>query len=190
MRVRITRQPTDAEQMAHTDINLSRYEKGRVYDVHPLIGSYLVVLGLAEPEMLGSEPDPAHRTPGTDTTRPLVLLVDDIVDQLEMYAMALDTRYTIERAVRGQEAFELACTFRPDIIVLDVMLPDMDGVTLCKRLKSTSGTAGIPVVFLTAYETPALKLQAIDAGGVALLSKPCSTDKLIRTIDGALGARV
>jgi len=190
MRIRITQLPRDTSRFRRDDIDLSHYCVGEVYEVGSTVGTYLIVMGVAAPEMRHASrtvsPDAMHAGARHDH-RTTVLLVDDIVDQLDMYEMALSSQFNVLRASRGQAAFALACLAVPDIIILDVMLPDVNGVTLCQRLKATPVTAAIPVLLLTAYETPAVKLHGIEAGAAAVLSKPCPADKLILAIDGFFG---
>jgi CheY-like chemotaxis protein len=126
--------------------------------------------------------DPAAR-------RPVVLLVDDVVDHLRLYELTLNDRYTILNASRGDEGYRIACAAKPDVIVLDVMMPDMDGWTLCERLKANPGTAACPVIMMTGSAAPDLTARAKRAGAVALLHKPYVIDVLERTIDEALGRK-
>ncbi len=118
--------------------------------------------------------------------RPVVLLVDDTVDVLDMYEMALDDRYTIVRATRGTEACEIARTEKPDVIVLDVLMPDLDGFSTALRLRADTRTGQIPIIFLTASEAQDMPARAVKAGAVMLLTKPCSVEKLSATIDATL----
>ncbi len=115
-----------------------------------------------------------------------MLLVDDTLDQLDMYEMALEARYRVLRASRGREAFAVARHQQPDVIVLDVMMPDVNGVTLCQQLKATLSTAGIPVLLLTAHSSPLIEAHGLEVGAATVLKKPCTPDKLMLAIDEAL----
>src|SRR5438132_4954386 len=81
--------------------------------------------------------------------RPVVLMVEDNLDQLDLYAMILEECVDVLKASRGELAYTLACAERPDAIVLDLLLPDVDGFAVCRRLRSNAATSHIPVIFLT-----------------------------------------
>lgn len=121
--------------------------------------------------------------------RPVVLLVDDTDDQLDLYEMALADHYTILRAMTGRDALTLALTERPDAIVLDVLMPGEDGFATCARLQDHPVTAGIPVVLLTGWDAVDAEAHAIRAGAVMLLRKPCSIERLALTIEAAISVR-
>jgi CheY-like chemotaxis protein len=120
---------------------------------------------------------------------PVVLLVDDTLDQLDLYELALRDRYRIIRATSGPAAVRVALTERPDAIVLDVLMPGDDGFTTCRRLKDHPVTEQIPVILLTASDAPDVEAQAIRSGATLLLHKPCSAERLALTIEAAIGAR-
>jgi CheY-like chemotaxis protein len=191
MRIRITRLPQDVGRFQRDDIDLSRYIVGEVYDVGSTIGTYLIVMGFADPEMrLLDSPDrddsPPTLAPDVIAHHTTVLLVDDILDQLDMYEMALEGRYRVLRASRGREAFDLAVREQPDIIVLDVVLPDVNGVMLCQWLKASSPTASIPVMLLTAHGSALIEEHGLESGAAVVLEKPCPADKLIAAIERVL----
>jgi DNA-binding response OmpR family regulator len=121
--------------------------------------------------------------------RPVVLLVDDILDQLDLYEMGLADRYTILRATTADATLTDAVTERPDAIVLDVLMPGEDGFATCARLKDHPVTAGIPVIFLTASDALDVEALAIREGAIMLLHKPCSVERLSLAIDAAISAR-
>lgn len=90
---------------------------------------------------------------------PRVLIIEDNHTQLDLYAMAIEDSADVIKATRGEDGYALACGERPDIILLDVLLPDVDGLALCQRLRMNPVTADIPVLVLTgddaAYARPA-----------------------------------
>jgi CheY-like chemotaxis protein len=125
--------------------------------------------------------------PGTTGAR--VLLVDDDPDQVEMYTLALEASgFRVVAAYTGEAAFARAVDASPDVIVLDVRLPDMTGWTVCEMLKTDARTKHIPVVVLTAAASPTLSQRAIDAGCAAQLLKPCYPDELTRALRAVLAA--
>lgn len=112
-----------------------------------------------------------------------VLLVDDICDAREMYAFFLRAAgYMVHEAADGGDALAIALEFRPDVIVMDLSLPSMDGWTAIARLSSDAETARIPVVVLSAHTFPADEVRAREAGAAAFLSKPCAPDDLARVV--------
>ena len=121
------------------------------------------------------------------TTGACVLLVDDEPDQVEMYRYALaDSGFTVSAAANGAEALARARELSPDLIVLDLLLPDMSGWDVCAALKADPSTARIPVLVLTAAATTTLASDAERAGCAGALLKPCYPDQLIATIRALL----
>jgi DNA-binding response OmpR family regulator len=121
--------------------------------------------------------------------RPVVLIVDDTDDQLDLYEMALADDYTILRATTGRDAVTQALAERPDAIVLDVLMPGEDGYATCARLRDHPKTAEIPVLLLTGWDAVDAEAQTIRAGAVMLLRKPCSVERLALTIEAAISVR-
>ena len=116
-----------------------------------------------------------------------ILLVDDEPDQVEMYRVGLEhAGFTIDEALTGSAAIAHARDVRPDLIVLDIRLPDMTGWDVCVALKSDPGTAQIPIVILTAAASSAVAEQATQHGCAAHLFKPCYPDELMRIIRAVL----
>ncbi|HEX7238887.1 MAG TPA: response regulator, partial [Longimicrobiaceae bacterium] len=104
---------------------------------------------------------------------PLLLVVDDEPVNVELLRDLLESLdFRTLGALRGPEALELARESSPDLILLDVMMPGMNGLEVCRRLRADPATAGIPVVFVTALSDAEDKLQAIEAGGDDFLTKP------------------
>jgi len=122
---------------------------------------------------------------GTSTAQ--ILLVDDEADQVEMYRYALeDAGFVVETANTGAGAVGRARELGPDLIVLDVRLPDMPGWDVCAALKTDPRTADIPVIVLTAFASATLAMDAANAGCAAHLLKPCYPDQLIAAIRDVL----
>jgi DNA-binding response OmpR family regulator len=121
-------------------------------------------------------------------TRTTVLIIEDVLLQLDMYELALqDIGYDVLRATRGHTGYDVAATEKPDVIILDLMLPDVDGWVVCAWLKANPVTAAIPVIVLTARDDYDIPLRAMHANVAALFHKPCSIDRLAAAIDKALG---
>jgi DNA-binding response OmpR family regulator len=119
--------------------------------------------------------------------RPLVLLVEDDRDSREMYAMGLDMfGLRVMAAATGAEALSHASRERPDVIVTDLTLPDMDGLALCGSLGREPGTAGVPVLALTGRSSDDDRERAAAAGVRLMIVKPCPPDELAEAIRSML----
>ena len=103
-----------------------------------------------------------------------ILVVDDEPNNLQLLRQILKNKYHISLATSGAQALELAKKFEPDLILLDVMMPDMDGYETCVRLKCDEATARIPVLFVTAKTEMADEKRGFDVGCVDYLTKPVS----------------
>lgn len=110
---------------------------------------------------------------------PLVLLVEDNADVIYYLRSCLDGLYQIEEAQNGQEGIDKALEIIPDLIVSDVMMPEVDGFELCEALKTDERTNHIPIVLLTAKVTQEDKLQGLTHGADAYLTKPFQKEELL-----------
>jgi CheY-like chemotaxis protein len=116
-----------------------------------------------------------------------VLIIDDEPDQVEMYQYALEEAgFRVLAALTGVAGIASALDASPDLIVLDIRLPDMTGWDVCGALKSDPVAARIPIVILTAAASPTLAQQSVDAGCVAHLLKPCYPEELAQAIRSIL----
>jgi CheY-like chemotaxis protein len=114
---------------------------------------------------------------------PLLLLVDDFPDTLEAYSDYLIFRgYRLLAARNGFEALEQAFARRPDLILMDLSLPDMDGWEATRRLKADPRTKHIPVVALTGHALDGASESAFAAGCDAFLTKPCSPQDVVAEV--------
>jgi len=119
----------------------------------------------------------------TKSGRPRVLLVDDYPDAREMYCEYLEfSGFDVVEAANGLEALERAAEESPDIILMDLSLPIMDGWEATRRLKADPRTAGIPVVALTGHALAGISEGAKKAGCDAFVTKPCLPDDLVKEI--------
>jgi len=103
----------------------------------------------------------------------VVLIVDDVPDNLSLLHDALDeSGYTVLVAVNGEQALQRAAQAVPDIVLLDALMPGMDGFEVARRLKADPATAAIPVVFMTGLTETEHVLKAFESGGVDYVAKP------------------
>ena len=115
--------------------------------------------------------------------KPLVLIVDDIPRNIKVLGDILRTKdCKIVVATNGPQALELIKKVLPDLILLDVMMPEMDGFAVCKILKESSQTRDIPVIFLTAKTETADIVKGLECGAVDYISKPFNSTELLARV--------
>ena len=129
----------------------------------------------------------ASPSPANDD-RLRVLLVDDSSAQRDLYAMMLEEFARVVTASRGEDALVLAGAEPPDAIILDVLMPGLDGWRVCECLRSNPITARIPVIMLTASDADDMPERARAVGADAVLTKPCPVERLVVTINASLRA--
>lgn len=105
---------------------------------------------------------------------PTILVVDDAPTNLTLLAGLLDKTYRVKLASSGPKALELAQRSPPDLVLLDLMMPGMDGYEVCQRLKQDPRTSHIPVIFLTAMQEPEDETRGFEVGGADYIHKPIS----------------
>src|SRR5436190_334006 len=110
--------------------------------------------------------------------RPSVLVADDEPDMLRFLKSQLSRHYNVIEAVDGQQAIEKAAQFIPEIILLDMMMPEKDGLQACREIRERTSTQNIPIILLTARADEETKLASLSAGANDFLSKPFSTTEL------------
>ena len=124
----------------------------------------------------------------TEQTAPLILVVDDYQDAREMYAEYLQfSGFRVAEAKNGNEAVEQAFALLPDLILMDLSLPGMDGWEATRVLKADSRTKNIPVVALTGHALAGSSEGAKKAGCDAFVTKPCLPDDLVVEVRRMLG---
>lgn len=106
--------------------------------------------------------------------RPRLLLVDDEPTNLQVLRHVLQEDYRLLFATDGAKALDIARRQRPDLVLLDVMMPAMDGYTVCRTLKADAELAGVPVIFVSALSDVGDETRGFDAGGVDYIAKPVS----------------
>jgi CheY-like chemotaxis protein len=125
-----------------------------------------------------------------ESSRPLVLIVDDYPDAREMYGAYLSLAgFDITQASNGVEALQHALDRPPDLILMDLSLPVMDGLEATRRLKADPRTSAIPVVGLSGHGIEGISADATAAGCVCFVAKPCLPEDVLAQIRRVLGAR-
>ncbi len=124
------------------------------------------------------------------TDRGNILVVDDTPANVRILTDALVKHgYEICSAMSGERALEIVQDFVPDLILLDVMMPEMDGYTVCQRLKERPETHDIPVMFLSAIDNPSDKVRAFQVGGIDYITKPFHLDEVIARVSQQIDRR-
>jgi DNA-binding response OmpR family regulator len=122
--------------------------------------------------------------------QPVVLAADDDEDILELIVFRLErSGYTVLQARDGEEALEVARRSRPDLAVLDVMMPKIDGVELTRRLRADDSTTRMPIILLTARTQESDVERGFDAGADDYIRKPFSPQELRARVQAILGRR-
>jgi len=117
----------------------------------------------------------------------LILVVDDEADFSELLQFRLRScHYEILAAATGTEALDKARRHRPDVILMDLLLPDLDGLTLCEILRRHPSTRGTPILMISAVSTDVTRHSAKIAGAAAFLSKPLDFDRLMAHLEALL----
>ena len=115
-----------------------------------------------------------------------ILIADDEENVRLLVRKMLDKDYIVLEATNGEEAVETAKTQQPDLILMDLIMPKMDGYTACSEIKADQATRGIPVVILTAVGHEFNKKFATEMGAAGYVTKPFTTQELIDVISRLL----
>lgn len=117
----------------------------------------------------------------------LILIVDDVVDNLVLVSLDLQQQgYRVVTASDGEKAMRVASLTRPDIILMDIAMPGVDGLEATRKLRADVMMQNIPIVALTAYDTGGFRRAAADAGFDGYLTKPINFDRLHELIQRLL----
>lgn len=123
-------------------------------------------------EDVETELDNIVDTPNVDHDKPIALIIDDNKDIQQLVGNLLNADYNIITASNGKEGIRMAARYVPDLIICDVMMPVMDGLECCRRIKEEISTSHIPVLMLTACSMDEQRAQGYDSGADGYLSKP------------------
>jgi CheY-like chemotaxis protein len=116
-----------------------------------------------------------------------ILVVDDVPANIDVLYQLLQTQgVNVLAATSGEQALAVIEANRPDLILLDIRMPGMDGVETCRRLKEMDGTADLPVIFLTAEDDREKIAEGYEAGGIDYVPKPVEKDALLQLVRSLL----
>lgn len=121
-----------------------------------------------------------------NANRPTVLIVDDTPDNITLLSTLLKDKYNTKVATSGATALQIVASSKVDLILLDIMMPDVDGIETCRRLKADPASAGIPVVFLTAKSQQEDEALGRSVGAADFLRKPVNPDQLFARVAAQL----
>ena len=124
-------------------------------------------------------PDMTAELPQKNETGQTVLVVDDMSDNLILISLSLqDLGYRVVTANNGADALNVAKLARPDLILMDIAMPQQDGLAATRRIREEAELQTVPVVALTAFDTDGFRQAAFDAGFNGYLTKPIDFDRL------------
>jgi two-component system sensor histidine kinase/response regulator len=116
-----------------------------------------------------------------------ILIVDDLPDNLHLLSsMLMEQNYQVRNAINAQRAFKAIERQIPDLILLDIKLPDLNGYEVCRRLKASAKTSEIPVIFISALDDVFDKITAFEAGGVDYITKPFQVFEVMARVGNQL----
>jgi excisionase family DNA binding protein len=121
--------------------------------------------------------------------RPRILVIDDetdVRDELVQHLTSRPAGYEVMTASSGFEAGRLVATFRPDVVVLDLRMPGLDGFQVCRAIKAAPETAGTKVISMTGYFTPETEARSLECGAVRCFAKPFEPSTLSEFVDSAM----
>ena len=120
-----------------------------------------------------------------------ILVVDDVVENLEILVNTLSKQgYQVRCAKNGSTALRGASKIAPDLILLDIRMPDLDGYQVCQRLKANEETRDIPIIFLSALDDALDKVKAFELGAVDYISKPIQVKEVLIRVENQISLKL
>ncbi len=121
----------------------------------------------------------------TGSRRPRILIIDDNRDHLEILRTTLSPGCDVVTVTAGLEGYTWACTHRPDAILLDIMMPVVNGYTVLRKLRANPVTQAIPIILVTALDPESVAAAAGD-GRITILRKPCHAGEVLDSLNAVL----
>jgi adenylate cyclase len=160
------------ERLAQEHQNLSNQGLRKRQELHAAEHSIFQLLGLSLKE---------------ESQQATILIVDDTPDNLRLLSTTLTQHgYSVRNAINGALALNSAQTIKPDLILLDIMMPGLSGYEVCERLKADPKTSDIPVIFISAIDDALDKVKAFSIGGVDYITKPFQIEEVLVRIEHQL----
>ncbi len=119
---------------------------------------------------------------GQHMSQVAILVVDDSPENIDILASILRGAYQVKAAISGERALKVVAAAPPDLILLDIMMPDMDGFEVMERLKSDPQAASIPVIFVTGKTDDADREKGLALGAAGFITKPVAPDIVLATV--------
>lgn len=176
-KIPIRREYFDEDDFNHQPLNLN--------NIHYKPSDYLMHTEIPEDHVM----DPIKESKELEKSGIQVLVVEDNPDLRTYLRYSLEPVYTVLEAENGKQALKIASERMPDLIVSDIMMPEMDGITLCKELKNQFTTSHIPVIMLTAKENVESKIEGYQSGADDYIPKPFNPKLLAVRIQNLLENR-
>lgn len=181
----VTSRQASSEEPGSTSF-IIRLQKGRNHFTDEQIQPALKPAQVSEP--ITATPDPIAEQPVSDTL-PTLLVVDDNEEIRRLITESLGNQYRIIQEKNGAAGLEKAMSLVPDIIISDVMMPQLDGFSFCRILKTDARTSHIPVILLTAKTTTSEQVEGLETGADVYLTKPFSTRLLELQVNNLIQSR-
>ncbi|UJB72834.1 diguanylate cyclase (plasmid) [Acaryochloris sp. 'Moss Beach'] len=129
-------------------------------------------------------------SPATQLLPSEILIVDDTLENLRLLSSMLSIHgYSVRKATGGEMALKSVESLPPDLILLDILMPDLNGYEVCVQLKRNPQTARIPIIFLSALDDPLDKVRAFEVGGLDYLTKPFQVEEVLARIHSQLSLK-
>jgi len=172
--------------MNHNDYTNEELSEIREFLPHEIIGLTEEQAGIHQnnADLIKTAP-----SPDADNSKPHILVVDDNSDMRLYVRNILIDSYAVSEAPDGKEGYQLACSAIPDLIVTDVMMHPLDGIELCRLLKTDERTSHIPVIMLTALSDTQERVTGLETGADDYITKPFSNRELLTRITNLIAQR-
>ena len=147
-----------------------------------------------EIELIAIKENPENKTHkpyrfDLQSNKPLILIIDDSNDMVDFIRISLGEKYNFISAENGEEGLQKAFSFLPELIISDIMMPVMDGLALCKRIKEDSKTSHISIILVSAKGLTSQKIEGIKTGADVYITKPFEIEFLEANIDHLLNRK-
>ena len=124
-----------------------------------------------------------------EKSKTMILVVDDTPENIDVLSGLLNSEYDVKVANKGETALKIATKKIPDLILLDIMMPEMDGYEVCRRLKADETTKEIPVIFITAKTEDEAEVKGFEVGGVDYITKPINPQVVMARVKAHLSLK-